>query len=475
MSFSLITRRAAAFVRSCFPADPASWLLLLGATFQFISLNLRWWPQSDYYSKPLLWAGCSYLVSLPICVAGVTAYYLGLVGGKKPTRRLLDSILLPAAIGLFANVIVAFFWFRDAGEPAYFVGQLPGAPGLWEPRILLALAVNLGTGFQFASLGFILVASFYVLYIWRRATLPIRLPAVSVVDASSSEDEHRRTMFFVWMMVAMVFITGLPEVLLAVSGYVGIIRFMQLHPDLFLWLHRIFYAIVSVAFVCVAFGKSGRKMIPAMLRIPRIQYLAIAALIPAAIAFVGPLATYFHSRMLWSLHGWGQLVPPSQSAFFGLPAVGSLWYFLPALVEEIGWRGYLQPRFIRRYGLFRGIFLVGVVWGAFHYSWDPRSYATARDVCIGLIGRLVATVCLSYVLAWLTIRSESILPAAVAHAGYNAFLTALSLPIRNPEWLTLPLWAVTGFVLLRFFPPPSPAAIAESAIPPASEPEPSEV
>jgi membrane protease YdiL (CAAX protease family) len=475
MSFLLIIRRAAAFIRTCLPADPSSWLLLSGATFLFISQNLRWWPQSDYYFKPFLWAGCSYLMSLPICAAGVTAYYLGLVGFKKPARRLLDSILLPAAIGLSTNLIVAF-WFRDVGEPAYFVGQLPGAHGLWDSRILLALAVNLGTGFQFASIGFILMASFYVLYSWRRATLPIRLPTVSILDASPSEDEHRRTMLFVWMMVGMVCITGLPQfVLVVVSEYVGIIRFTQLHPDLFLWLNRMFYALVSLAFVCVALGKIGRKMIPAMLRIPHIQYLAIAVLIPAAIAFVGPLATSCHSRMLWSLHGWGQLGPPSQSAFFGLPAIGSLWYFLPALVEEIGWRGYLQPRFIRGYGLYRAIFLVGVVWGAFHYSWDPRSYATTRDVCIGLVGRLVATVCLSYVLAWLTICSESVLPAAVAHAGYNAFLTAQSLPIRNPEWLTLPLWAATGFVLLRFFAPPSPTSVAESAMPPAPEAQPSEV
>jgi membrane protease YdiL (CAAX protease family) len=383
--------------------------------------------------------------------------------------------MIPAAMGLFANLVVAF-WSRDAGEPAYFVGQLTGTHGLWEPRILLALAVNLGTGFQFASIGFILMASFYVLYSWRRATLPIRLPAVSILDACSSEDEHHRTMFFVWMMVGMVFITGLPAlVLLAVSEYAAIIRFTQLHPDSFLCLDRVFSALVSLAFVCVALGKSGRKMIPAMLRIPRIQYLAVAVLIPAAIAFVGPLATYFHSRMLWSLHGWGHVVPPSQSAFFGLPAVGSLWYFLPVLVEEIGWRGYLQPRFIRRYGLFRGIFLVGIVWGAFHYSWDPRSYATTRDVCIGLVGRLVGTVCLSYVLAWLTIRSASVLPAAVAHASYNAFLTAQSLPIHNPQWLTLPLWAVIGLVLLRFFPPTSPITFPELEIQPAPAPEPSEV
>jgi hypothetical protein len=100
---------------------------------------------------------------------------------------------------------------------------------------------------------------------------------------------------------------------------------------------------------------------------------------------------------------------------------------------------------------------------------------SAQDVCLGLLRRLVGTVCLSYVLAWLTIRAESVLPAAFAHAAYNAFLTSRSLPIHNPLWLTDLLWVLAGFVLLRFFLPPSHATVAETAIPPAPEPEPSEV
>jgi membrane protease YdiL (CAAX protease family) len=388
---------------------------------------------------------------------------------------LLDSVLLPVAAGLLATLIVAFFWFRDVGEPAYFVAQLHGASHLWQPHILLALAVNLGTGFQFASIGFILIAAFFVLYSWNRITLPIRLPAVSISDASSSEDEHLSTMFFVWMMVAMVFITGLPEAALEVSGYSGIVRFMQLHPDRFFWLSQLFFALLLLAFVCVALGKSGRKMIPATLRIPRVRYLAIAVLIPAAIASVGPLCSYLYARVFWSAHGWGANPSPLARSLFKLPSVADIWYFVPALVEEIAWRGYLQPRFIRRYGLVRGIFLVGVVWGAFHFCWDFKSYMTAGDVGIGLVVRLANTVCLSYVLAWLTIRSESVMPAAVAHAAYNTFLTSPSPPIHSPRWLTYLLWALAGFVLLRYFSPPSATTITESDIPPAPEPQPSEV
>jgi hypothetical protein len=120
-------------------------------------------------------------------------------------------MLLPVIVSLSANLIVAFFWFRDVGEPAFFVSQLSGAPHLWELHIFLALVVNLGTGFQFASVGFILTAAFFVLFSWGRATLPIHLPPSSISDAFSSEDEHRRTMLFVWMMVAIVFSRLFPQ------------------------------------------------------------------------------------------------------------------------------------------------------------------------------------------------------------------------------------------------------------------------
>jgi membrane protease YdiL (CAAX protease family) len=472
MSFLLIIKRAAAFIRTCLPAHPSSWLLLLGAVFLFISHTLRWWPGSSYYSRPLLWAGCNYLMSVPIFAAGVTAYYLAVVGFKKPARRLLDSILLPVIVGLAAKLIVAFYWFRDVGEPARFVNQVSGAPHLWQPRILFALALNLSVGFQFASVGFVLISVFFVLYSWGRASLPIHLPAQSVSDAFVPEDEYRRSMFFVWMMIAMIFITGLPEPALEMFASSAIFHFAQLHPDWFSWLRQLSHALLLLAFVCIALGKAGRKMIPAMLRIPRAKYLAASIVIPAAIAYVAPVASYLHARIPWSLDGWGKLVPPSPSSFLGLPPASAGPYLLYPLVEEIAWRGYLQPRFVRRYGLVRGIFLVGVVWGAFHYIRDFNPAMTAQDVCIGVVGRLLVTVSLSYVLAWLTIRSESILPAALAHATYNL---GWSLPIHSPQWLTLLLWAVAGFVLLRCFLPPSHVTIAEPAMPPAPEPEPSEV
>ena len=378
-------------------------------------------------------------------------------------------------MGLAAKLIVAFYWFRDVGEPAHFLDQAPGAAHLWQPRILYALAVNLSVGFQFASVGFVLISVFFVLYSWGRASLPIHLSAQSISDASIPEDENRRTMFFVWMMIAMVFLPWVLEAALAYLGDWIFPHFTWPHAAWTSWLPFVLHHFLLFVLVVLAGGKCLRKTIPAMFRIPRAKYLAIAISVPAAIAYVGPVASYLRARILWTIHGWGKYDPPSPSGFLGVPSISSVWYFIPALVEEIAWRGYSQPRFIRRYGFVRGIFLVGVVWGAFHYFWDFNSYITARDVGIGLVARLAGTISFSYVLAWLTIRSESILPAAVSHAIYNSFITSRPVPSHTPLWLMFLLWVATGSALFHFFPPRFPATDAQSDIPPAPEPEPSEV
>ena len=121
MSFLLIIRRSGAIARSVLPADPSSWLLLLGAIFLFISHNLAWWPRSiSNLYRTVEWAGYSHTMSLPILAAGIVAYHLAFLGAKNPARRLLDSVLLPAAVGLVANLVLAFLWFGDVVEPAHF-------------------------------------------------------------------------------------------------------------------------------------------------------------------------------------------------------------------------------------------------------------------------------------------------------------------------------------------------------------------
>ena len=85
---------------------------------------------------------------------------------------------------------------------------------------------------------------------------------------------------------------------------------------------------------------------------------------------------------------------------------------LPALCEELAFRGALQTGLMRRRSPFRAVWGSAVVFAAFHF--DPV--------------RFPALLLLGFVFGWLTWRTGSIWPSAVAHAVNNgAAVLVLSL------------------------------------------------
>ncbi|WP_235934361.1 CPBP family intramembrane glutamic endopeptidase [Paramicrobacterium chengjingii] len=100
--------------------------------------------------------------------------------------------------------------------------------------------------------------------------------------------------------------------------------------------------------------------------------------------------------------------------------LGSILNLLPALGEELGWRGWLLPHLLR-FGTVPAIVISGVVWGLWHAPLIllGYNYPTAP----GWLGLLMMTgMCtlMGGVLAWLRIRSRSVWPAALAHGALNA-------------------------------------------------------
>src|SRR5215213_9198478 len=92
-----------------------------------------------------------------------------------------------------------------------------------------------------------------------------------------------------------------------------------------------------------------------------------------------------------------------------------------SLGEEIGMRGYLQPR-LMSLGRTRALLLVGLVWGTWHM---PLYYFMAKLFPVGNVllflplfyGTIVAA---SFVFGYLRIYTGSVWPASIAHAVHNA-------------------------------------------------------
>jgi membrane protease YdiL (CAAX protease family) len=144
-------------------------------------------------------------------------------------------------------------------------------------------------------------------------------------------------------------------------------------------------------------------------RVPAIWY---------AVALLGPVLLVALAFLL-SL-AFGDPIPgaPPPAVWSTLPLLAVV-YFVIAVVEETGWRGYAQPRLQRPYGALAAGLIVGVLWALWHLPqwWIPD---TGQAEKWPFLLFATGTVAQSVLLAWLLNRTGgSVLLVALAHAAIN--------------------------------------------------------
>jgi len=105
-----------------------------------------------------------------------------------------------------------------------------------------------------------------------------------------------------------------------------------------------------------------------------------------------------------------------------------------AFGEEYGWRGYLQSELLK-WGRVRGVLLVGVIWGVWHWPLILMGFSYPGYPLLGLVLTVLFLVGFAVVLGYAVLRSGSILLAAYLHAlndQTTAFLVALGYKPFNP-------------------------------------------
>jgi membrane protease YdiL (CAAX protease family) len=91
------------------------------------------------------------------------------------------------------------------------------------------------------------------------------------------------------------------------------------------------------------------------------------------------------------------------------------------LGEELGWRGHLQEKVLREFGVARGLVFLGTVWGYWHAPLILMGYNFPNMPVIGaLLLMPFSTVFMGIFLGWLYLRSWSIWVPTFAHATMNA-------------------------------------------------------
>jgi membrane protease YdiL (CAAX protease family) len=124
---------------------------------------------------------------------------------------------------------------------------------------------------------------------------------------------------------------------------------------------------------------------------------------------------------------------------FGL--IGSL---ASALGEEIGWRGFLVPELARNFSFSTTALISGIVWSMWHYPlliWGD--YNAGTPTWYGLTCFTVMVIALSYIFAWMRLKSGSLWTGAMLHASHNLFVQVIFTPLTRNTGKTA--WYIDEF------------------------------
>jgi membrane protease YdiL (CAAX protease family) len=477
-------KRLAEFVRSVIPADPFQLFFLGGSLLLFICMQLRCYPVapghrpdvSDFlrgnYDEPiakirLSWLMFSFWARLPVFFAGAAGLFVCFWPGKHPVRRTLIFICLPAIAGIGALCARFLYLGADLTSPLGSVLERSQHNETWGIKTLWSM----GPALHMGLLGIALVLVFVSRMAMGIASLPLSLAEPVSAERPRQYDEWKRILTFIWISIAGISVIGFAAAILVQGIYRLLFAFVDYHrsPDSVSLTSALATAMLAGVAAWAA-GESRWRELKRFTHLPEIPFAMLGALIPIVINSASSIWGYLKDRVHWAGFDFGRFGPPLLSTYFEFPQALFFWYLPAAVFEEIIWRGYLQPRFIRRFGVIRGIFLLGLVWSAFHFMGDFQKTSEDYQVLLKLGLRLFSCVVLGYVLGWLALRSGSVWPAALAHGFDNVWVISGSGWLREQDsWLLkiIPwgFWVLLAVMLFRFWPP-----IVADDIPADSEP-----
>jgi len=113
--------------------------------------------------------------------------------------------------------------------------------------------------------------------------------------------------------------------------------------------------------------------------------------------------------------------------------------------EEYGWRFYLQDRLFTLFGEYKGVVLLGLIWGLWHLPLNLMGLNFAKDPFFGNITYLVYTIAVGIIYSYAVLKTGSIWIAVLLHAITDSLVVTGYPYIANGQVLVAFL---PGFLLL---------------------------
>lgn len=141
-----------------------------------------------------------------------------------------------------------------------------------------------------------------------------------------------------------------------------------------------------------------------------------------------------------------------------------LWFFpvffvfqcLTSGMEELGWRGYLQPLLQTRLTAEKACFRVGILWSIWHYPVIVyMNYPQGTLVILlTLAGFTMLTIPQAYVIGWLYNSTRNVWLCVILHAWANTvsayLLSASPVPMLTPIAVAVGAWLLANYLVKKY-------------------------
>lgn len=203
--------------------------------------------------------------------------------------------------------------------------------------------------------------------------------------------------------------------------------------------------------------KINKWFFVAWLIIPVIMFfsLGISLLFPDVI---------YSQEMSGMLKRYATILTPAQieqmkNSLSTLP-INPIWLFLiqgliaggtigaiAAFGEELGWRGFLLKEF-KEMHFFKAAIIIGFIWGIWHAPLILMGYNYPQHSQIGVLMMIVFCILLTPLLLYITIKSKSVIAAAILHGTMNGTYVISLMLTEGGNDLIVGLTGLAGFIAL---------------------------
>jgi membrane protease YdiL (CAAX protease family) len=200
---------------------------------------------------------------------------------------------------------------------------------------------------------------------------------------------------------------------------------------------------------------SGRSLSDLGWKWPQARYAAMSWYVPLLYATIAYLIVWCSGMGGFPNHEFLQRLVPRMGLRVS-PAVSGIVYVLlagsfgmaeslaTALGEEIGWRGFLVPELFKTVGYTGTALISGVVWACWHFPiliWGD--YNAGTPTWYGLSCFTMLVVAISFVFAWIRLKSGSLWTGALLHASHNLYVQEIFSPLTRNTGKTA--WFIDEF------------------------------